>query len=161
MTIILGVGDMGATNTPGEAIRTIGLGSCVAVIIMDPKTRCIAMDHVALPESTTSPERALVKPGHFADTGIPALLKLMAQKGSSENGAGKIVKLVGGASVMDPNNTFNIGKRNILAIKKILWQLGMGAIAEDIGGQISRTVEVDVNTGRVIIQSPAREQWEI
>lgn len=161
MTILLGVGDFGATNKEGECIRTIGLGSCVAVIILDPKTRCVGMDHVALPESSTSPNRAEKKPGHFADTGIPALLKAMEKLGSDLKGPGKIVKLVGGANVMDPHNTFNIGKRNVLAIKKVLWQFGMGAIAEDIGGHISRTVEVDVDTGRVRISSPGREQWEI
>ena len=62
---------------------------------------------------------------------------------------------------MDPNNTFSIGKRNILAIKKILWKFGMGAVAEDVGGGISRTVSVDVDGGRVTISSPARESWEI
>ena len=62
---------------------------------------------------------------------------------------------------MDPNNTFSIGKRNALAIKKVLWQFGMGAIAEDIGGSISRTVCVDVDNGRVRISSPGREDWEI
>lgn len=161
MTIILGVGDIGATAMRGESLRTIGLGSCVAVIILDPVTHCIAMDHVALPDSSTSPERAKAKPGHFADTGLPALLQLMAKEGSSPTGRGKIVKLVGGANVMDPNNTFNIGKRNVLAIKKSLWALGMGAIAEDIGGHISRTVQVDVESGRVVISSPSRESWEI
>ena len=160
-TIILGVGDIGATNKPGELIRTIGLGSCVAVIILDPLSRCVAMDHVALPESATSPERAKAKPGHFADTGIPILLELMKKNGADGNHRKKIVKLVGGANVMDPNNTFNIGKRNALAIKKVLWQYGMGPIAEDLGGSISRTVCVDVDNGRVHISSPGREDWEI
>lgn len=161
MTIILGIGDLDATKTPGDSIKTLGLGSCVAVIILDPSTHCIAMDHVALPESSTSPERALQKPGHFADTGIPALLERMKIVGADPNPRNKIVKLVGGANVMDPKNTFNIGKRNVLAIKKVLWQLGMGAIAEDIGGSISRTVTVDVDSGRVRITSPAKEGWEI
>ena len=159
--IILGVGDIGASNKPGEIVRTIGLGSCVAVIILDPQSRCVAMDHVALPESSTSPERAKEKPGHFADTGIPALLELMKRNGADSNHRRKIVKLVGGANVMDPNNTFSIGKRNVLAIKKVLWQFGMGAIAEDVGGSISRTVAVDVDTGHVRISSPGREDWEI
>ena len=160
-SIILGVGDMGATNKPGEFVRTIGLGSCVAVVILDPSTHCVAMDHVALPESATSPERAKEKPGHFADTGIPALLEIMKKMGADSNHRRKIVKLVGGANVMDPNNTFSIGKRNVLAIKKVLWQFGMGAIAEDVGGNISRTVSVDVDNGRVHISSPGRDPWEI
>ena len=128
---------------------------------MDPIARCVGMAHIALPESNTNPGHALVKPAHFADTGIPALLESMKDFGSNGLGAGKIVKLVGGANVMDPNNTFNIGKRNILAIKKSLWKYGMGAVAEDIGGGICRTVIVDVDEGRVLISSRRAEQWEI
>ncbi|MEA1996187.1 MAG: chemotaxis protein CheD [Gemmatimonadota bacterium] len=157
----MGVGDLGATSHAGEGLKTFALGSCVAVIIMDPKSRCVAMDHIALPESSTSPERAKQKPGYFADTGIPALLQAMKRSGADGNYRGMIVKLVGGANVMDKNNTFNIGKRNVLAIRKILWGYGMGAVAEDIGGQISRTVEVDVDNGRVRIFSPGRDSWEI
>lgn len=160
-TIILGVGDLGATSRAGEAIKTIGLGSCVAVIILDPVSHCVAMDHVALPDSSASPERAKQKPGHFADTGIPVLLEEMKKAGASSNHRGLIVKLVGGANVMDPNSTFNIGKRNVLAIKKVLWQFGMGAVAEAVGGHMSRTVVVDVDSGRVRISSPGREDWEI
>ena len=36
---------------------------------------------------------------------------------------------------MDPNNTFNIEKRNVPAIKKILRGHGMGAVAEDNDGK--------------------------
>jgi len=160
-TIILGVGDYDVTNTPGQQLKTLGLGSCVAVIILDPVSRCIAMDHVALPESKISPDRARQKPGYFADTGIPALLEAMKRTGAGKNHQKMIVKLVGGANVMDPNNTFNIGKRNVLAIKKILWKYGMGPLAEDVGGRISRTVTVDVDTGRVHVSSPGRTDWEV
>ena len=71
------------------------------------------------------------------------------------------MKLVGGACVMDPNNTFNIGKRNLVAIKNALWSLGMGAVAEDTGSNISRTVDVDVDRGRVTIYSSGKENWTI
>ena len=72
-----------------------------------------------------------------------------------------IVKLVGGANVADPNNTFNIGKRNVLAIKKILWQCRMGAVAEDVGKNYGRSVAVAVDTGRVVVTSPGRGDWQI
>lgn len=160
-TITLGVGDLGASSTPGDIVRTLGLGSCVAVIVLDPATRTVAMDHVALPDSSTNEARAKEKPGHFADTGIPALLSSMKRAGADGNTRRYIVKLVGGANVMDPNNTFNIGKRNVLAIKKLLWQYGMGAVAEDVGGNISRTVSVDVDTGRVKVSSPGKEDWTV
>jgi chemotaxis protein CheD len=119
------------------------------------------MVHVALPESSINPEKAVERPGYFADTGIPALFRAMAHLGCKPNGRDYIVKLAGGAKVMDPNNTFNIGKRNILAVKKILWQHRMGAVKEDVGGAISRTVTVHVDTGKVILSSSGRGQWPL
>lgn len=160
-TIILGVGDLGATNTPGDVVKTLALGSCVAVMVLDPRSHCVGMVHVALPESSIAPDKATTKPGYFADTGLPHLINQIKKIGGTTNGKEFIVKLVGGASVMDPNNTFNIGKRNLLAIKKILWSQGMGAVAEDVGGHISRSVAVDVDTGKVVVTSAGRGNWEI
>jgi chemotaxis protein CheD len=160
-TIVLGVGDFAAANQSGDELKTYALGSCVAVIFLDPDAVCVGMDHVALPESSINQERAREKPGCFADTGIPALLELMKKYGSNGGGPRMIVKLVGGASVMDSNKTFNIGKRNVLAIKKILWRYRMGAVAEHVGGEISRTVTVDVDNGQVLLSSPGRQSWEI
>jgi chemotaxis protein CheD len=160
---IIGVGDFGASKTPGEMIRTFGLGSCVAVVILHPATKTAGMVHVALPESSTSPAKAKIYPGYFADTGIPALLQLMASLGckNGEKGRGMMVKLAGGAKVLDPNNLFNIGKRNILAVKKILWSFGLGPIAEDVGGNFSRTVTIAMDTGKITISSPGKKDWQI
>ena len=157
----LGVGDLGAAKDPGIVVRTHALGSCVAVLLLDPKTRSVGMVHIALPESKINNVKAQEKPGYFADTGVPALIKEMGRIGCKGNGKGMIVKLVGGAKIMDPNNTFNIGKRNVLAIKKILWSLKMGVVAEDVGGSISRTVTLGVDTGRVVISSSGRNDWSV
>jgi chemotaxis protein CheD len=113
------------------------------------------------PRSPSAPERAESHPGHFADTAIPALLEEMKRQGASGVHRKYIVKLVGGASVADPKNTFNIGKRNALAVKKALWKFGMGPSAEDLGGSISRTVSIDVETGKAVISSPGREDWRV
>lgn len=154
--IVLGIGDYGATSIPQESIKTIGLGSCVAIICTNPEAKIAGMIHIALPDSSMSPDRRIEKPGYFADTGIPALFDSMRQVGW-RNGVDKLtIKLAGGATIMDPNGTFNIGKRNILAIKKILWSLGLGPLAEDVGGNISRTVTVSAETGEVLVTSPAR-----
>lgn len=160
-TIMLGVGEYGGSKETGEIVQTMALGSCVSVIVLHPPTKTIGMVHVALPESKCNPERAKERPGYFADTGIPALLKLMAKISGDTKAKEYKVKLTGGANVMDPNNLFNIGNKNILAIKKILWKYDLGPIAEDVGGQISRTVAVYVDTGKIIISSPGKDKWEL
>lgn len=160
--IMLGVGEYGSTVVTGGILRTLALGSCVAVIFLDRRTHCVGMAHVALPDSKISPERAKERPGHFADTAIPALLADMQRAaGTVSKGAGLIVKLAGGANVADPNNTFNIGKRNALSIRKILWKYGLGPVAEDVGGNFSRSVAVFQESGKVVLTSPGRPDWEI
>ncbi|MFW5829957.1 MAG: chemotaxis protein CheD [Planctomycetota bacterium] len=158
--VMLGVGDFGVSRTPGGMVRTLALGSCVAILIHDRATGCIGMDHVALPDSNIAPERAKQRPGHFADTGVPALLRAM-QCAAGSVSKKVSVKLVGGANVADPNNTFNIGKRNALAVRKALWRYGLGPIAEDLGGNYSRSVSLLVDDGRVLVTSPGRPAWEV
>lgn len=158
--VYVGVGEYAVSKTPGEIVKTLALGSCVAVVILDPKNKLVGLLHVALPESSINKKRAMERPGMFADTGIPKLLDEIKKFGYDGKGR-LIVKLAGGASIMDPNNTFNIGKRNVLAIRKILWRFRLGAIAEDVRGNISRSVSVDMNTGKVIVTSPGRGEWEL
>jgi len=157
-TTYVGVGEYAASRTPGEIIKTLALGSCVAVILLDAQNRAVGLLHVALPDSSINPKRARERPGMFADTGITSILEELRKHGY--NGRGRLkVKLAGGASVMDPNNTFNIGKRNLLAVRKVLWRYKLGAVAEDVGGAISRSVAIDVSTGKVTISSPGKEDW--
>jgi chemotaxis protein CheD len=159
--VILGVGDYGASDSQSDAVKTFALGSCVSVILLDPKTRTVGMAHVALPDSSINKVKAVEKPGYFADTAIPALLNEMVKFGCHKKGKGMVVKLCGGANVMDTNDTFQIGKRNALAIKKILWAYGMGAVSEDLGKNFSRTVSISVETGQVTLSSPGRPDWQL
>ncbi|MCX5864804.1 MAG: chemotaxis protein CheD [Deltaproteobacteria bacterium] len=162
-TKIVGVGEFAVSKDPEEVIKTFALGSCVAVIFLHKPTRTVGLIHVALPESSISPEIVRDRPGYFADTGIHAILQKMAAIAMPPGSLaqGMVVKIAGGANVMDTNNTFNIGKRNVLALKKILWPLGMGPVTEDVGGNISRTVSVSVGTGKIVLSSPTKGEWEI
>ena len=158
---ILGIGEYGSSRTPGDVIKTLGLGSCVAVVLLDPATRTVGMVHIALPDSSIASEVDIRRlPGRFADTAIEVMLADMRKQGAKD-GRNMIIKLIGGAVIMDPKNTFNIGKRNVLAIKKLLWDRGMGARAEDVGGNYSRSVTVSVDTGIVEVYSPGRGQWTV
>ena len=159
--IVLGVGDYGATGKPEDTIKTYALGSCVGVMMLDSKAQVAGMIHVALPDSSINPTKAKGHPGYFADTGIPKLMEELRKSGSRNNGSGMVVKMAGGANILDPNDTFSIGKRNVLAIKKILWGLGMGVVAEDIGGNYSRTVSLELAAGTVEINSPGRGSWKL
>jgi chemotaxis protein CheD len=159
-TIYVGIGEYAVSRNPDQTIKTMALGSCVGVMTHDRVSGCSGLLHIALPESKINVQRAEAKPGTFADTGIPSLLREM-RRGGWDGKTRLAVRLAGGASIMDPNATFNIGKRNILAVKKILWAFKLGPIAENLGGEISRTVTIEVSSGKVFLSSPGRGQWEL
>ena len=160
-TIFVGIGEYDASTEPDKRLKTMALGSCVAVVMLDPVMRCVGMIHMALPESGLDSRRARELPGYFVDSGIPALLAAMAQHGCTGVGRGWIIKLVGGANIADPDRNFNIGKRNVLAVKKALWERKLVIKSEDIGKHYSRTVSVDIATGYVTVSSPGRGEWNI
>jgi chemotaxis protein CheD len=140
----------------------MALGSCVAVILLDPVTKTVGMAHVALPDSALNEEKGITLPGYFADTGIDALIRKMQEATQKKSVRGFYVKITGGANVLKGDNTFDIGKRNVLAIKRILWQkYGTGPVAEDVGGKISRTVTVYVDTGSIEIFCPGKGTWNL
>jgi len=148
--ILLGVGDIAVSNRPGVVLKTYGLGSCVAVIIVDRKARSAGMAHIALPDSVIAGLKKSEKPGRFADTGIHALVGKMGKynKGNLNHYQAKIV---GGANVLDLRNILRIGEKNILAVKKALRKYGIKVAAEDTGGKIARTVSVSVDTGETMV----------
>ena len=155
--IIVGIGDMGVSKDPNGIVRTLALGSCIGISLLDPRTRTIGLVHIALPDSQTDPQRAKTQPCYFADTGLEQLLSAMDKTAGGIEPRRLMVKIAGGAQVADPNSHFNVGKRNALAVKRLLWQKGMVVLSEDIGGTISLTVTVSCATGRVTISTPGVE----
>ncbi len=156
--LTIGVGEWSVSNKVEDILKTYALGSCVAVVIYDRALRIAGMVHVALPESSMDPARAAALPGYFADSGVPVMIEEMKRLGAVKGNVW--VKLAGGATIMDPQGFFDIGKRNILAVKRMLWRSSLGPIAEDTGGTMSRTVSVAVLDGGTSITS-ANRQWTI
>lgn len=160
-TVLLGIGDYSVRNSPDTTIKTMALGSCIALIMYHPQSHTAGMTHIALPNSNLNPERGRQKPGYFSDSGVYALLSGMSRLTSEKNGSNLIVKMAGGAQTMDPDKYFNIGLRNIKMTRKILKKYGLKLTGEDTGGHISRSVSIDINTGKVEIWSPGRGRWNI
>lgn len=158
--ILIEVGGLGTAVYPGDSLKTMALGSCVGVVIHSRARKVAGLLHVALPDSAVNERMARERPGFFADTGIPLLLERLKVHGCVLP-RDMTVKLVGGAQILDASNTFNIGKRNILEVRKILWEYRLGPLAMDVGGTISRTVVVNPADGMVTISSPGRGSWQI
>jgi len=159
--VILDVGEFGVSNTPGDIIKTFGLGSCVAVVMVHSASSTAGMVHVALWHSSTNRYKASELPGFFADTGIAILWQTMQKTTGSTLAKEFDVKVVGGGNVLDPHNTFTIGYRNMAAVKEELTKYGLRSSGCDVGGEISRNVTAVVSSGEVIVASPGREDWTI
>ena len=150
-TAIVGISEIYVTKNLEEDIITYSLGSCIGMTVYDPEVRVGGMIHYMLPLSKISQEKAKVKPGMFADTGIPILLRKVLVAGAAKDRL--IVKVAGGSQLMDQNKTFNIGERNYLVLRKLLWKNRILIKNEDVGGSESRTMRLEMETGRVTIKS--------
>ena len=153
----VGIGDI-QVSAGDDEIKTYALGSCVALIVWDKILKGGGMIHIALPEAYINPDKALEKPGYFADSGLPVLFSELKKIGANRHSCW--VTLIGGASILDENNTFDIGRRNTLAVKKYLWKIGLALSSEDIGGTISRTVTLSISTGELTV-SNGNQRWTL
>lgn len=156
MRLDVGIGEYKVSNNIEDIIKTYALGSCVAVIMYDRFRKVAGMIHVALPDSNLNLQKAGMLPGYFVNSGLPVLLKEMQKKGAILKKTW--IKITGGSNLMDSDNRFDIGRRNVAAIKRHLWKNGFGVIKQDTGGKISRTVSVVVNTGEVRICN-SHKKW--
>lgn len=92
----------------------------------------------------------------FADTGMQLLLSLLSEMGVNKKRMQ--VRLAGGATMATGPQGFDIGKRNYLAIRKILWSEGMFIDAEDVGGGTARNLYLDMGDGKVTVRSNGLER---
>lgn len=149
--IKVGMADMNVC-TPPNAITTLGLGSCVGVVLYDPKTKISGMVHVMLPDSTIIKNNE--NPAKFADTGIRDLVDRLCRMGTMRSSL--VAKIAGGAQMFafnTDNDMLKVGQRNVEATKKILTQYGIKIIAEDTGDHYGRTIEFYPETGELYIKA--------
>jgi chemotaxis protein CheD len=150
---VIGIGEFAVSGTAGVSLVTHALGSCIAVCLWDPQRAVAGLLHFLLPDSRVNPDRAAQQPAAFADTGIPLLFKAAYALGLEK--ARCRVSLVGGAEVagLAGAGSLNVGKRNLLAARSILWRNGVLVDGEATGGSTPRSVAVTVGDGRIEVSS--------
>jgi chemotaxis protein CheD len=154
--VVVDIAEFAVSNEPDVVLATYALGSCIAVMLYDPHVKAAGMIHYMLPLSSTNPEKAKNKPAMFADTGVPLLFHSMYGLGCKKEDL--VVKVAGGGQLYDDQGLFEIGKRNWTVLRRMLWKTNVLVTADDVGGAKSRTVSLDVTTGRCVIRSAGREQ---
>jgi chemotaxis protein CheD len=149
--IRVGMADLKVACHP-SILTTLGLGSCVGITLYDSKKKIIGMAHIMLPSSkiaTANTNRA-----KFADTGIVDLLEKMTALGAERKEI--VSKIAGGAQMFNfagSNETLKIGARNSEAVKQVLNELRIPIVAEDIGGNHGRTIEISSEDGKLMVKT--------
>jgi chemotaxis protein CheD len=135
-----------------DTLVTVGLGSCVAILLYDAEARVGGMAHILLPSPALS--RKDGNPAKFPQTAVPRLLELMAADGANPKRV--TARLAGGASMfaaLAPPGTIHMGERNLVAARQVLNTHRVPLVAEAVGGDFGRTVRFRVCDGRVQIST--------
>ncbi|MGC8936924.1 MAG: chemotaxis protein CheD [Candidatus Methanomethylicaceae archaeon] len=142
----VGIGEYKVSKSPA-ILATWSLGSCVAVIIYDCKSKVGGLLHAMLPRSAS---RSKTSNMIFVNTGIIDMLKAMIGLGAHE---GYFVSaIIGGANILNLKADLVVGEKNYRVAKETLKELGIPVVGEDVGGDRGRNVLVDLSTGEIFIE---------
>ena len=148
--ILVGMGEFRVADNSTQ-LMCVGLGSCVGVVLHDPRKRLGGLAHIMLPYIREGKSRE--NPGKFADSSIEMMIKEIDRLGSQRRDLQ--AKLYGGAN-MFPNipghGLTPIGDRNVEAVREVLGQHRIKIVEEDTGGRAGRTIVFDPEDGNVRIK---------
>lgn len=131
-TAMIGIGEY---RVGSFQMMTIGLGSCIGLMLYDDSQKVGAMVHIMLPDSAGRQDR----PGKYADTAIPLLIKELGALGCKSRSL--VAKMAGGACMFEYFGTnLNIGERNAEKVRALLKEHNIPLIKEDVGGKVGRSV---------------------
>jgi chemotaxis protein CheD len=143
-----------------EVLVTLGLGSCVAIMLHDPVARIGGLAHVLLPETRDSEPPA--NPAKFANTAVPHLVAAMRRSGADP---GRLrARLVGGASMFGlllSQDRLHTGVRNLNAARAALSAAGIPVDGEEVGREHGRSVYFYPASGRVRVTSYQFDEVEL
>jgi len=154
-TVVVGISDMKISNNLNETLITYSLGSCLGLLVYDYIAHVAGILHCMLPLSKIDLQKAKVSPFMFVDTGVPLLFKDAYRLGAEKSHIR--VFAVGCSSLLDEKGFFRIGERNYAILRKLLWKNNILIDKQDIGGTDSRTVSIEVGTGKVLVSSKGQE----
>jgi chemotaxis protein CheD len=148
--LVVGVADLKTSANPEDVVITYALGSCLGIIAHDPVARVGGLVHVMTPSSTLDPLRALRAPATYVDSGVNLLIDECLRLGAQKSRI--VLVAAGGAERGDgKSDMFQIGRRNFVALRQVLWKLGIILRRHDVGGNKPRTMSLAIGSGEVSI----------
>jgi chemotaxis protein CheD len=159
-TFHVGMADLVVVSAPARLI-TLGLGSCIGLVIFDPVAKIAGMAHIMLPDSRGA--KTAEKVGKFADIAVPTVIDEMIKKGASK--ARMKAKIAGGAQMFAlpdaPTDFLAVGSRNVKETTAFLAKAGIALVASDTGGNKGRTVEFSTTTWMLTIKTLGKGKADI
>ncbi len=147
METMVRMGELAISDTPGDVLVSLGLGSCIGLALVDKRAGVAGLAHIVLPATSGTPKPEAMN--KFADHAVPALVDGMVERGASR--VFLQASLVGGAS-MFAGAGLEVGQRNATAVRELVAARRVPVVAEAVGGSRGRTVKVDVATGSVSVR---------
>lgn len=133
----VGIADLNVVKCP-DVLATYALGSCVGICLYDAEIKIAGLAHIMLPWSKDA-NSAADNMRRYADTGITELIQRMCDSGAKKYRL--TAKIAGGAQMFSTNSAvFNIGERNVEAVKTVLDTYKIPIVAEQTGLNFGRTV---------------------
>jgi len=153
---LIRVADWAVDAGEDVALVTLGLGSCVALVLYDAQAHAGGLAHLLLPSPSMARDRS--NPGRFAETVLPLLLGRMAAAGAERERI--TARLVGGASMFGATASapgpIAMGERNVVAARQVLAAAQVPVVAEDVLKNYGRSVYFFLDDGRVEVRTVAR-----
>lgn len=157
-TLTVGIADL-KVGKGDDVLVTYALGSCVGICLYDAESKIAGLAHIMLPLSKDAAASSKATPENrrrYADTGITELIQEMNLAGASTKNL--TAKIAGGAQMFTASSAvFNIGERNLEAVKKMLASYRIRIVADDTGLNYGRTVFFHADTGIMEVKSATRE----
>ncbi len=143
----VGLGELSIVQRADGLLVARGLGSCIGIAVYEPKTRVAALAHVMLPGPAPA-QLPADQPARFADQAVVSVVDSLERRGARIRDC--VIKLAGGAQVIRLGNKedrLQVGRRNIEAVLHALEENGLRSVAQDVGGNMGRTLTLYASTG--------------
>jgi chemotaxis protein CheD len=157
--LVVGVGGLAVSNNASVTLTTYSLGSCLGVTIYDPVVRAGGLLHAMLPDAAINTVKASQQPAMFVDTGVAALFRAAYELNVEKRRVQ--ICVAGGAQFLDKTGFFNIGQRNYARLLELLQAHSLSIHAESVGGLVSRTINLKLETGEVRLKTSGQTEETI
>ncbi|THB81826.1 MAG: chemotaxis protein CheD [Desulfobacteraceae bacterium] len=150
------IAQMQVSKEKNDTLVASGVGSGIGLAVYDPVSKVGGILHFILPDSTLEKGAAEKQPLMFADTGIPELLEAFSALGGQKDRIK--VLAIGGSEIMNQSEPHSIGKKNRTALAKCLVAVDIDLDIEDMGGNVNRSLKLEIDTGDVFVKTSRNPQ---